>query len=188
MRPAAADTVLSFPTWQAEEAGFSQWWKELIAAYEKAHPGVRIALQQIAFPNFSQEMTVRFASNTPPDIVELSGNNFGSFAAQGWLEPLDPWLRKDPIPANWSTLQSLYNWDGKTLGVMILGYGFMMFYNEALLQQAGVAVPTSFQQYEQAVDKLTQKDKGIFGLSAVTAEYPTIVNELLSYIRWQGGD
>jgi hypothetical protein len=31
-RPAAAATTLSFPTWQAGEPGFSQWWKELIAA------------------------------------------------------------------------------------------------------------------------------------------------------------
>jgi hypothetical protein len=31
-RPAAAATTLTFPTWQAEEPGFSQWWRELIAA------------------------------------------------------------------------------------------------------------------------------------------------------------
>ena len=71
-RAAAADTTLSFPTWQAEEPGFSQWWKELIAAYEQAHPDVKIALQQVAYPNFTNEMTIRFASNTPPDIVRNS--------------------------------------------------------------------------------------------------------------------
>jgi len=188
-RPAAAaDTTLSFPTWQAEEAGFSQWWKELIAAYEKAHPGVKIVLQQIAYPNFTNELTVRFASNTPPDIVELSGNNFGSFASQGWLEPLDGWLKKEPLPAEWSALQALYNWDGKTLGVMVMGYGFMLFYNDKLLADAGVAVPRNFAEFAAAVPKITQKDKGIFGISAVSAEYNTIVNEVTSFIMWQGAD
>ncbi len=33
--PAAAQTVLDFPTWQAEEPGISTWWKNLIAAYEE---------------------------------------------------------------------------------------------------------------------------------------------------------
>ncbi len=32
---ASAQTVLEFPTWQAEEPGLSTWWKDLIAAYEK---------------------------------------------------------------------------------------------------------------------------------------------------------
>ena len=187
-RPAAAETTLSFPTWQAEEAGFSQWWKELIAAYEKAHPGVKIALQQIAYPNFVNEMTIRFASNTPPDIMELSGNNFGSFASQGWLEPLDERLKKDPMPAGWSGLQALYQWSGHTLGVMVMGYGNMLFYNERLLADAGVAVPKNFAEYIAAVPKITQKDKGIFGVASVTAEYPTILVELLSYIMWQGAD
>jgi multiple sugar transport system substrate-binding protein len=187
-RRAAAATTLTFPTWQAEEPGFSQWWKELIAAYEHAHPGVTITLQQIAYPNFSNEMTVRFASNTPPDIVELSGNNFGSFASQGWLEPLDGWLKRDPLPPDWSSLQSLYQWSGHTLGQLVMGYGNMLFYNEKLLADAGVAVPGNFAEYIAAVPKITQKDKGIFGLASVTAEYPTILIELLSFILWQGAD
>ncbi len=187
-RPAAAETTLSFPTWQAEEPGFSQWWKELIAAYEKAHAGVKIALQQIAYPNYANEMTIRFASNTPPDIVALPANSFGSFASQGWLEPLDERLQRDPMPPGWSSLQSLYQWSGHTLGVLVMGYGAMLFYNERLLADAGVAVPKTFAEFVAAVPKITQKDKGIFGLASVTAEYPTILNELLSYIRWQGGD
>jgi multiple sugar transport system substrate-binding protein len=187
-RPAAADTTLSFPTWQAEEPGFSQWWKELIAAYQRAHPGVTIALQQIAYPNFVNEMTVRFASNTPPDIVELSGNNFGSFASQGWLEPLDERLRHDPMPAGWSSLQTLYQWDGHTQGVLVMGYGNMLFYNERLLADAGVAVPGNFAEFVAAVPKITAKDKGIYGLASVTAEYPTILSEMLSYVLWQGAD
>jgi multiple sugar transport system substrate-binding protein len=185
-RPAAADTTLSFPTWQAQEPGFSQWWKELIAAYEHAHPGVTIALQQIAYPNFANEMTVRFASNTPPDIVELSGNNFGSFASQGWLEPLDERLKRDPIPAGWSSLQSFYQWDGHTLGVLVMGYGNMLFYNERLLADAGVSPPKNFAEFAAAVTKITAKDKGIYGLAAVTAEYPTILIEMLSFVLWQG--
>jgi multiple sugar transport system substrate-binding protein len=188
IRPAAAATTLNFPTWQAEEPGFSQWWKELIAAYQQAHPGVTIALQQIAYPNFVNEMTVRFASNTPPDIVELSGNNFGSFASQGWLEPLDERLKRDPMPAGWSSLQKLYQWDGHTLGVLVMGYGNMLFYNERLLADAGVSPPKSFAEFIAAVPKLTQKDKGIYGLASVTAEYPTVLSEFLSYVLWQGAD
>lgn len=187
-RPAAADTTLNFPTWQAQEPGFSQWWKELIAAYEQAHPGVNIALQQIAYPNFANEMTIRFASNTPPDIVELSGNNFGSFASQGWLDPLDARLKQDPLPPQWSKLQSLYQWNGQTLGVLVMGYGSMLFYNDRVLADAGISPPATFADFVADVPKITDRAKGVYGLASVTTEYPTIVNEMMSYIRWQGQD
>ena len=44
---ASAQTVLDFPTWQAEEPGISTWWKNLIAAYEKKYPDVKINMQQM---------------------------------------------------------------------------------------------------------------------------------------------
>ncbi|MEO6566249.1 MAG: extracellular solute-binding protein, partial [Casimicrobiaceae bacterium] len=84
---AQAQTVLDFPTWQAEEPGISTWWKNLIAAYEKKYPDVKINMQQIPFAQFVKQMTVRFAAGTPPDIVHLPSRDFASFADQGWLEP-----------------------------------------------------------------------------------------------------
>ena len=44
---AADTTTLSFPTWQAEEPGFADFWKESTKAFESANPGVHIDLQQI---------------------------------------------------------------------------------------------------------------------------------------------
>jgi multiple sugar transport system substrate-binding protein len=71
---------------------------------------------------------------------------------------------------------------------MAMGYGNVLFYNERLLADAGVPLPRSFAEYAAAVAKVTQKDKGIYGLSAVTSEYPTILDDLLSYVLWQGAD
>ena len=41
--PAAAETVLDFPTYQLEES-FGPWWRGLVDAFQKANPGVRIKL------------------------------------------------------------------------------------------------------------------------------------------------
>lgn len=121
--PAAAQTVLDFPTWQAEEPGISTWWKNLIAAYEKKYPDVKVNIQQIPFNQFVKQMTVRFAAGTPPDIVHLPARDFASFADQGWLEPLDDRLKATDILANWPPLQADMQWQGKTQGVLLMGYG-----------------------------------------------------------------
>ena len=129
--PAIAQTTLEFPTWQAEEPGVSTWWKDLVAAYEKKHPDVKLNLQQVPFAQFVKQMTVRFAAGNPPDIVHLPSRDFASFADQGWLEPLDARLARTDIPANWPALQSEMHWNGKTQGVLLMGYGGMRIASSA---------------------------------------------------------
>ncbi len=183
-----AQTVLDFPTWQAEEPGISGWWKELIAAYEKKYPGVKVNIQQIPFAEFVKQMTVRFASGTPPDIVHLPSRNFASFADQGWLEPLDARLKATDIPASWPPLQADMSWDGKVQGVLLMGYGGMLFYNEKLVKDAGVAVPKTPDEWLSAMKATTAADKGQFGLSTITAEHPNMVVEMASWVIGSGAD
>src|ERR1043165_1443068 len=76
--PALAQTTLDFPSWQAEEPGVSGWWKALIAEFEQQNPGVKVNFYSIPFPNYVQQMTVRFAGNNPPDIVPLPTRNFAA--------------------------------------------------------------------------------------------------------------
>ncbi len=185
---AAAQTVLDFPTWQAEEPGVSTWWKNLIAAYEKKYPDVKINMQQIPFAQFVKQMTVRFAAGTPPDIVHLPSRDFASFADQGWLEPLDDRLKGTDIPANWPPLQADMQWAGKTQGVLLMGYGGMLFYNEKRLKDAGVALPKTPDEWLAAMKATTAADKGLFGLSTITAEHPNMVVEMATWVIGSGAD
>lgn len=186
--PVAAQTTLDFPTWQAEEPGISTWWKDLIAAYEKRYPEYRINIQQVPFAQYVKQMTVRFAAGNPPDIVHLPSRDFASFADQGWLEPIDERLKKTDIVASWTPLQSEMTWDGKTQGVLLMGYGGMLFYNEKLLADAKQPVPKTPEQWLAAMKATTDAGKGQFGLSTITAEHPNMVVEMSSWVTGSGAD
>lgn len=187
--PAArAQVTLDFPTWQAEEPGISTWWKDLIAAYEAKYPGTKVNIQQVPFAQFVKQMTVRFAAGTPPDIVHLPARDFASFADQGWLEPLDDRLKSTDIPANWPPLQSEMSWNGKTQGVLLMGYGGILFYNEAKLKEAKLAVPKTPDEWLAAMKATTDASKGQFGLSTITAEHPNMVVEMASWVIGSGAD
>jgi multiple sugar transport system substrate-binding protein len=187
--PAAAQTTtLDFPSWQAEEPGLSNWWKELIKDYEAQNPGVKVNLYSIPFNQYVQQMTVRFAGNNPPDIVHLPTRNFAAFAAQDWLMPLDDRLAKTDILATWTPLQSEMKWDGKMQGVLLMGYGSLLYYNERLLKAAGVDVPTTPDQWLTAIEKTTRRDQGQFGLVATSIEHPNLVVELGTWVMGQGLD
>lgn len=185
---AHGQTALEFPTWQAEEPGVSTWWKDLIAAYEKKYPDVKVNIVQIPFAQYVKQMTVRFAAGTPPDIVHLPSRNFASFADQGWLEPLDDRLKATDIPANWPPLQSEMQWNGKTQGVLLMGYGGMLFYNEQKLKDAKLAVPKTPDEWLAAMKATTDAGKGQFGLATITAEHPNMVVEMASWVIGSGAD
>src|SRR5450631_607357 len=110
---AAQSVTLDFPSWQAEEPGFGEWWRGLIQEYEAKHAGVKVKFYSIPFANYVNQLTVRFAGQNPPDIVHLPSRNFASFASQNWLEPMDDMLKASDIPGHWSKLQSDMVWEDR---------------------------------------------------------------------------
>ncbi|HEV2976222.1 MAG TPA: extracellular solute-binding protein [Casimicrobiaceae bacterium] len=189
----AQGVTLEFPCWQAEEPGFAEWWKGLIADYEGKHPGVKIKLYSLPFASYVNQLTVRFAGDNPPDILLLPTRNFASFASQGWLEPLDTELKASDILGHWSKLQSEMDWNGKTYGVLLLPYGNLLYYNERMLHDANVKVPTTPSEWLEAMAKTTHRDQGVFGLVTTTAEHPNMFIDAATWVLgekqdWLKGD
>ncbi len=149
---------------------------------------MKVNIQQVPFAQFVKQMTVRFAAGTPPDIVHLPSRDFASFADQGWLEPLDERLKATDIPANWPPLQSEMQWNGKTQGVLLMGYGGMLFYNEQRLKEAKVALPKTPDEWLAAMKATTDAGKGQFGLATITAEHPNMVVEMATWVTGSGAD
>ena len=187
--PASAQGVtLDFPSWQAEEPGFAEWWKGLIGEYEARHPGVKVKLYSIPFANYVNQLTVRFAGQNPPDIVHLPSRNFASFASQQWLEPIDDLLMASDIASKWSKMQTEMSWNGKTYGVLLLPYGNLLYYNEKLLQDAGAKVPTTPAEWLDAMARTTNRDKGQFGLVTTTAEHPNMFIDAATWVLGEKQD
>ena len=186
---ARAETVtLDFPSWQAEEPGVSTWWKNLISDFESQNPGVTVNFYSIPFAQYVQQLTIRFSGENPPDIVHLPTRNFAAFASQGWLAPLDERLKSDDVVKNWTPLQSDMVWEGKTEGVLLMGYGSLLYYNQKLLDEASAPVPTTPVEWLDAIRKTTNREKGIFGLVATSIEHPNLVVEAGTWLMGEGLD
>jgi multiple sugar transport system substrate-binding protein len=183
---ADARTSLTFSSWQLEEPGNADWWKAVIADFKAANPDIDVETVYIPFNDFLTQLTIRFASNRPPSVLQISEQNYGAYAAQGWLAPLDDRIKGTAIATEWAAPQKDLTWDGKTRGVLVSNSAMMLLYNDKLLKDAGVAVPKSWAEYKAAVAKLTDAKTGIFGLSAVTTQHPTLVEDMHRYTLWAG--
>jgi len=184
----AEPTTVTFASWQLEEPGNSDWWKAVIAAFEKQNPDIHIEQQYVPFKDFTNQMTIRFAANRAPDILQLSQQTMPAFAAQGWLASLDPWTKGTEYEKDWSDSQKTNIWDGKTQGLLVSNSAYMLFYNEKILSAAGVSVPKDFTEFVASVPKITKPEAGVFGLAAVTTEHPTAVEDFIRFVRWSGQD
>jgi len=190
--PAAYATELRFVSWQVDDGGMGGWWREAIEKFEAEHPGVTVEFTKVDRGSYADTMTTLFAGGQPPQIVHLASFEYQSFAENGWMENLDPWFEKDGIDMSGWAGQDTCRWNDETACVMLLYFGFMMAYNEEILAEAGLEVPTTYEEFLEVVRATTKdlNDDGItdqFGTGHETrggaGQYLT---ELLNYVLGAG--
>jgi multiple sugar transport system substrate-binding protein len=189
--PASAQTKLKFYSWQTDDKSNSVWWRASLKQFQADHPGVAVEFIKVNRDIFADTMMVMFGSGTPPDIVHLAAFEHHAFAEQGWLEDLGPWIKKDGVNLEGWAGQDKCVWEGKTVCINLNYFGYILFYNEALLRAAGVAVPKTWEAYLDAARRLTKAGGDgakFYGVGHhTTAGAGQYVTELLSYVLDAGG-
>jgi len=133
--------VLDMPSYQLRE-GFGPWWHAAAEAFNQANDGLRVNLIEVPYEPHHQQLTTRFIAKNPPDLCHISARYFYGFADQGFLEPLDRrlaaigWKEVDFIPA-----QKDMRRDGRVYAQLLLGYSYGLYYNAAMFEAAGLAMP-----------------------------------------------
>lgn len=153
--PARADVTLELPSYQLQE-GFGDWWRAVTRAFEEENPGTTINLIAVPFTDHHNQLTTRLIAGNPPDLAHISARFFYNFADEGLLEPLDDylasigWREEDFIPG-----QADMRRGGQIHGQLLLGYSYGLFYNAAMLEEAGIDLPTDLASLLDAAEALT---------------------------------
>ena len=184
---AAEPVTLRFISWQVDEPGFSDWWAGAIAEFESTHPGVTIEFTKVSRDDYVDTMTTLFVSGDAPDIVHLASFEFPQFADEGWLEDLGPWVEQSDLDLEGWAGQEKCEWQGQTSCIMLLYFGYVMVYNEAMLAEAGLDVPTNYDEYLAAARALTKDTDGDgivdqFGAGFHTTGGNNYLTEMLNFV------
>jgi multiple sugar transport system substrate-binding protein len=181
--------VLDMPSWQATEPGTSDWWRALIAEFEAQNPGVTVEFTHEPFASYNQTMVTRFAGGNPPDILHLPAANFMVYAQEEWLAPLDERLAELPdVQAEWTPVQSSCEYQGQTYCVVVLGYGYVLGWNEAAFAEAGLDGPPTTSdeliEYARALTVDTTGDGAIdqYGFVFPTVAHPGVETTATSFL------
>lgn len=154
--PAGAYTF-KYPSWMWEEGDVGVWHKKRLAEFEAARPGVKVQPTQIPSTNFENTIQTQIAAGDPPDLLPVLTNMLAPLVDAGVLAPLDDCIAASPWKDRMLASVSYAKFNGKTYGVPLTMSPQSLLYNKAMLDEAGVAVPKTLEEFYAAVKAVKAK-------------------------------
>ena len=184
--PAAAEPVtLTWAFWGSPEEAVSH--KQVADAFMKEHPEIKIETWNEPWDNYFTKIQALWASGDSkviPDIAFLWPTP--SYAAEGVLENLDPYIQKSgsDLKDYWPGLLESAKYQGSVYGLPRDNEVNILYYNKDLFDKAGVKYPDENWKWNDllaAAEKLTVKDAGgkvtQYALAMEGGKYFTWVNQ-----------
>lgn len=111
----------------------------MINAFQAENPRLSVSQNVVAWPGYPQ-LTAQMAARDPPDLVTMHGAVISDYAAQGLLEPIEPYLREAGIDGSAFTnaARSAVTVNGSIYGMPLDTHGGLWHINTKLFEQAGL--------------------------------------------------
>lgn len=139
---------------------------------------ITLEYTQVPLDQYNTWLSTQLASGEGPDII-MDGASFPARVAAGNLVDITDEAMVDNFTAEGLALAS--DADGNVYGVPSYGWFSGIFYNKDLFEQAGVQVPTTFDEFLEVSDELTAG--GIQPMAAGLADSDKAMHSLMGYLE-----
>jgi multiple sugar transport system substrate-binding protein len=183
----AAGTDLDFVIW-SYNVGTVQ---DNVNRFQKSYPKIAVELSDFSWNAYHETMVNRFESQTPMDVAYNGGNWLPEFAAAEWVVPLADhfaWVEdyRDKIfDFAWQDMSQ----EGKVYGLPYYADTQSFFYNEKILQDAGIsAPPETWEELTEQAKALQQRGMDEPFIIEQAQDLPTITEAFTSMVFGRGGE
>lgn len=130
---------------------------KLIAAFEKANPGITIKAENIPWNSYYDTLYTAIAGGNAPDAAMVKLFAQPRLVEMGALQPLDPWLKTWPGKADLldNILKINAGPDGKQYYLPIQYVVLYLYYRVDLFKAAGLTPPKTCQEFLHDAQVLT---------------------------------
>lgn len=158
---------ITITVWDQECCQVSEVWDQLNAEFQEKYPNVTIERVNRDFGELKALLRLAIAGPKGPDVVEVNQGwpDMGQLVKAGLLLPLDNYAEAygwtDRVSEN---VLSVSSWtpDGAQFGTgSLFGYTTFgeivgVYYNKAKLEDLGLTLPATFDEFEQALEVAKQ--------------------------------
>lgn len=170
-------------------------YEELVAAFEAEHPNIDVQLGHIPSQGeYRQRLATDFSGGQPPDVMLINYRRFASFAAQGGLEPLGPYLDKSEIIQAsdfYEQTITAFQLDGQLWCIPQNISSLVVYYNQDLFDAANVPYPApgwTRDDFLAAARALTRDVDGDGMIEQYGASIAPNIFRLAPFVWQNGGD
>ncbi|OJV95411.1 MAG: sugar transporter [Microbacterium sp. 67-17] len=136
----------------------------LVTTFEDENPGSTLVIEEQQWTGLVDKLTTSLSSNDSPDIVEMGNTQAPAFTSSGALLSLsdieDQLGGSDLLPG----FVQAGSWDDTLYAAPYYSGSRVVFYNTAMYEQAGVAVPTTLDEYVSNGVALAEALPGVSGV------------------------
>lgn len=158
MAVAAPTVTLSLWTGYPELVPF---YRAVASDYAQTHPNVAVSVFSTSLREAEAKLSAAVPTGTGPDTFDIGTNISVKFIEGGLLDPNPPDVVQYMKSGAWDpSVVEFFSLGGKYYGLPLQdGSRASMFYNKAMLREAGIATPPStFPELIDAARKLTKVD------------------------------
>ena len=165
-----------------ESSGATATLHSVIAAFEASHPTIQVRYEPS--DNYVQDIESSFAAGSPPDVFYVNSDVAPNWIARAYLQPLAGFAKKSGFDTSHffpALLDGFKGPGGQPYGFPKDWSPLAEYTNDALLAQAGVAVPTTWSELQAAAVQI-RATTGVMPI-CLSADWA----RLLAFVQENGG-
>ncbi|CAN7195516.1 extracellular solute-binding protein [Microbacterium sp. LjRoot45] len=136
----------------------------LTETFAAENPGSTLVIEEQQWTGLVDKLTTSLSSNDSPDIVEMGNTQAAAFTSAGALLDLSDIQEQLGGSDLLDGFVEAGSWDGKLYAAPYYSGARVVFYNTAQYEEAGVAVPTTLDEYVSNGVTLADSLDGVSGV------------------------
>lgn len=169
VQPAEGAVLLEYWDMQWGSPAFMAQLQDNVTQFNTEHPEIHVSFTQLAWGDYTQKLLSAVQAGSPPD---MGGGDSGipfNMAAQG--EALDisdlyeEWAADGTFDDMSEWAYEKWDFNGMHPGITWQHDSRGIFYRKDLLEEAGISVPTTWEEWRAAIEALHNPTEGVMGLA-----------------------
>jgi multiple sugar transport system substrate-binding protein len=154
---AGGPVKISFSNWQFAEPGRGDAIKGVIEDFNESQDEVEVEAVTIPYPRYADTIMTQLGAGSGPDVLNMDHDVWVLAQKNGLLSDITDSVEEPEagfVEADASNIV-----DDARYGVVWETLNYALIVNEDLLKEAGLEIPTTYEEFEAAAEALTKGDE-----------------------------
>ena len=159
------------------------WWADFVEKFNAANENINLTVDVVSWNDIYTVVNTRIANGEAPDLLNI--DVFADYQADGLLLPAEDWCSAETYAKFFPSFLAESVVDDVVWAVPDLASARALYYNKDILDAAGVAVPTTWEELKAACEAIKAYDANIYpwGVDMTTDEGQAC----FAYYAWNNG-